>query len=244
MGGNRKDEREIKELFEFHLKPDICPIKHTTGMRTLEIKTEKTARVIQLGPQPENARSVLIALHGYGQLASDFAQPFEEIAQNDVCVVVPKALHRFYLRESAGTVGASWMTREARETDIADYVQYLNQVLISFKLDKKTGKPPLSILGFSQGASTAVRWVCQGNVNPTQLILWAGSFPPDLKWPEAGDKLRNLPITYVWGDEDKYVTPARFEDEIKPLCEQNIPFKTIRFHGGHRLHRPLIGELL
>ena len=69
-------------------------------------------------------KEILIALHGYGQLGQFFFRKFSAI-EKKIGIVIPEGPHRFYLEGSSGRVGASWMTREWRETDIAENTQYL-----------------------------------------------------------------------------------------------------------------------
>ncbi|MEZ4763957.1 MAG: hypothetical protein R3C26_12480 [Calditrichia bacterium] len=37
-------------------------------------------------------------------------------------------MSRFYLQSTNGRIGATWMTREDRENEIADYLAYLNNL--------------------------------------------------------------------------------------------------------------------
>ena len=73
-------------------------------------------------------KKLLIALHGYGQLAQYFAKKFDQLPE-DYALLVPEGMHRFYLQGSSGRVGASWMTKDGREFDIEDNLNYLNQLL-------------------------------------------------------------------------------------------------------------------
>ena len=79
---------------------------------------------------------------------------------------------RYYLEGAHGRVGASWMTKEAREDDIVDYVRYLDALSAELRLTER--RPVL--LGFSQGVATASRWVAMGQTAFSRLILWSGVF--------------------------------------------------------------------
>src|ERR1019366_2165212 len=97
------------------------------------IPVQKTARYYTLGQIGPEITDVWFACHGYGQLASDFAAEFECIEAPERLIVVPEALSRFYVPAGPGLhgpdakVGATWMTREDRESEIADYVSYLDE---------------------------------------------------------------------------------------------------------------------
>ena len=83
----------------------------------------KTARYFTAGPAIAEAKGVLIALHGYGQLPEFFMRRLQPLADAGWAIVAPEGLHRYYLEGAHGRVGASWMTKEAREDDIVDYVR-------------------------------------------------------------------------------------------------------------------------
>src|SRR5258705_7905505 len=87
----------------------------------------RMARYFTIG-RPD--REVWFVLHGYGQLAARFLSRFEPLDDGGRLIVAPEALSRFYLTEDSAErrVGASWMTREDRLTEIEDYVQYLEAV--------------------------------------------------------------------------------------------------------------------
>ncbi|MGB1122955.1 MAG: hypothetical protein ACPG08_05475, partial [Flavobacteriales bacterium] len=118
----------------------------------------KTARYFTAGPAIAEANGVLIALHGYGQLPEFFMRRLQPLADAGWAIIAPEGLHRFYLEGAHGRVGASWMTKEAREDDIADYVRYLDALSAELGLTER--RPVL--LGFSQGVATASRWVAMG----------------------------------------------------------------------------------
>ena len=103
-------------------------------MQAHAITTARTARCHTAGPEDGPAREVWLVCHGYGQLASRFIRHFAPLADGTRLIVVPEALSRFYLDHPAkagsthARVGASWMTREDREAEIADQVEYLDAV--------------------------------------------------------------------------------------------------------------------
>ncbi|HBP44750.1 MAG TPA: hypothetical protein DD635_02535, partial [Flavobacteriales bacterium] len=108
---------------------------------------KKTARYFTIGPAFADSKGILIVLHGYGQLPGFFIKRFQPIADDGWAIVAPEGLHRFYLEGTQGRVGASWMTKEARQDDILDNVHYLDSLATELQLNRQ--RPVL--LGFSQG---------------------------------------------------------------------------------------------
>jgi predicted esterase len=111
---------------------------------------------------------VWIACHGYGQLAAPFAQALEPLDDPTRVILVPEALNRFYPGEALrlhgpdSPVGATWMTREDRESEITDYVEYLDLVASTIRREMHHADVKVVALGFSQGVATVCRWAALG----------------------------------------------------------------------------------
>ena len=197
---------------------------------------KKTARYFTHGNLDE-ANSLLICLHGYGQLPTYFGRKFETVDKN-YFVVIPEGLHRFYLEGSSGRVGASWMTKEAREQDIQDNMNYLKQLLDNLTSKKSFEK--IILLGFSQGGATATRfYVNQLNIH--HLILWACVFPPDLHMEEEFNFEPNKNY-FVLGSEDQYFNETEQMDTIEFYKKKN--FNILQYYGNHSIDSILLNDLL
>ena len=184
----------------------------------------------------EKANKLIIVLHGYGQLAEFFIPKFNKIPE-DYLVVAPEGMHRFYLNGTSGRVGASWMTKEDRESDIADNLNWLSQLFTELTEQKTFEKTIL--LGFSQGGATAARWFYSKKVLFDQLILWASVFPPDLERPIIQSNSNNY---FVIGTEDEYYNTEAQISEIK--FYQNIGFNTLQFEGRHDIENDTLKRIL
>lgn len=206
-----------------------------------ELEVPRTARYALLGAPSAAVREVWFALHGYGQLAREFAAEVAGLAGPDRLVVVPEGLSRYYRRGSDGSVGASWMTREAREAEVRDYVRYLDR--LHGRLTADLGQVRVSVLGFSQGAATAFRWSVLGAVRCARCVLWAGGAAPDVDDAAARAALAESRLELVVGDEDPWISRERAETELARLEEAGLDPIAHRFHGGHRLDRELLGRL-
>lgn len=180
-------------------------------------------------------KKLLIALHGYGQLAQYFAKKFNKLP-DDYALLVPEGMHRFYLQGSSGRVGASWMTKDGRELDIQDNLNYLNQ-LLSHVMENHVFEE-ICLLGFSQGGATAARWYDQGPSRFQQFVLWASVFPPDVKKPTytSGN------LHFVLGTNDPYYTSGNEETECAYFTE--IGFNVHRFEGKHDIDSDTLSGIL
>lgn len=211
------------------------------------LTVERTARYVTIEPGEGGAREVWFVCHGYSQLAARFLRQFEVLDDGSRLLVAPEALSRFYLHEepqlsSAGRTGASWMTREDRLSEIADYVAYLDALARHvFRRVERAGAT-FRVLGFSQGAATAVRWAAQGTTRVDQLILWGGYLPPELDFA-AAPSLGRLPVLLVWGEKDKYYDRARVAADEARLVRSRVQCRVVTHGGGHHLSREVLLRL-
>lgn len=197
------------------------------------IEVRKTARYYMLGDPGQQVRKIWFACHGYRQLARFFVRNFQSILDGETLVVVPEALHRFYLEGDGGRVGASWMTRDDREADISDYVAYLDQLFEVVLASIDNREVQVNALGFSQGSATVCRWLANGRSKVDNLVIWAGTFPPDLNMDTAPDVFQQMNIKLVLGKSDPYAGKGLLEKQISFLTDNEIAYELVEFEGGH-----------
>ncbi|MEP5069833.1 MAG: esterase, partial [Crocinitomicaceae bacterium] len=136
---------------QYHLDVLIKASYHT-----LNELTEKTERV-------------WLVFHGYGQLAGHFIKKFKDLDPAKNFIVAPQGLSKYYLDGVYGRVGASWMTKEDRLTEIQNQYAYIDALL------KKIGDlsdKQLIYFGFSQGTATMGRYAAHAKIPFHQMIIW------------------------------------------------------------------------
>ncbi len=182
------------------------------------------------------ATQLWFVLHGYGQLAQYFIRKFRALEQQNIYVVAPEGLSRFYLEDISqrllsgnNRVGATWMTREDRLTDIRNYNTFLNTV---FEKEFIEGAQ-ITVLGFSQGAATASRWASEGTIAFDRLILWGGMLPPDFELPRQMEVLTRKEIIFVKGLDDPFVTDERYAAMNQLSSKLGITPQVVEYKGGH-----------
>lgn len=205
-------------------------------------KTQRTIRYYLIGEPDQKITTIFFALHGYGYLARYFARRFENMDRKNVLLVVPEGLHRYYLDNEHDRVGASWMTKEDRSTDIADQVLYLDG--LHTELFKKcTNAVRLVVLGFSQGTATAARWAAKSQYSVHDLVLWGGALPPDLEQEEI-ERISKMVLTTVIGDKDEYIDQKRSETETNRLNSLGLEHGMLHYAGGHDIPQEGLQKLL
>lgn len=225
------------------------PAPNEPAIRHLRI--QRTALYCTLGGAGRDAsgvRSVWYVLHGYRQLAERFITRFGSLASPQRLIVAPEALNRFYLDDGDGTtahgpdspVGATWMTRHDRATEIEDYVAYLDELDRSLGLGEEVRR---IVLGFSQGAATGARWAVFGRRRLDRLVLWGGLLPHDLPVEDHVARLRTLTPTIVCGDRDPALSPQRAQAEVERLAVHGIEARVLSHPGGHAIDADTVARL-
>ena len=187
----------------------------------------------------EDTERIWLAFHGYGMLSQYFIKKFEVLDPKRNFIVAPQGLSKYYLEGFYGRVGASWMTKEDRLTEIDNQQRYIKAVLAKEGVNPDNAE--IIMFGFSQGTATATRFGAFSGLPFSKLILWSGTFPEDLPpeqvqhWPEE------LPIHFLVGTEDPFYKKG-MEEEQKALVKR-ITGKTLQFTSFEGKHE-VIPELL
>lgn len=198
------------------------------------------ASYYSLNQLTEKTERIWLVFHGYGQLAEFFIKKFEGLDPKKNFIIAPQGLSKYYLEGVYGRVGASWMTKEDRLTEIENQYMYLDQVLNQFKIDGKD----LVYFGFSQGTATMGRYAAYAKIPFQQMIIWAGTFPPDTD-PKDWKFLTGVEkISYYTSKEDVY-----FKEEM--ISQQNEVVKNALgkepelnwYSGGHRVDQKVVSNL-
>lgn len=182
----------------------------------------------------KNTQRIWIIFHGYGMLSRFFIKKFNVLDPDKNFILCPQGLSKFYLDGFSGRVGATWMTKEDRLTEIENQKRYLEEV-INMEIKEQKGKE-LIFLGFSQGVATACRFLAYTDVPFNQLILWAGTFPEDLPPERTKHWPPKAKITYVTGLNDPFLKPEMIENQhtlVKNATGKEA--QQIEFDGKHEI---------
>ena len=218
-------------------------------MQQKHLSISHKARYHTVGTPGPKTKYVWLTAHGYGMLSLYFGKNFEFLNPEEHYVVVAEGLNRFYLQGVTGRVGANWMTKEDRLTDIENYLTLLNSLYLHEMQPLVAQGAKVMVLGFSQGVATLSRWVNQSAPplpveNIHKLVLWAGEYPADMD-PGNLAPLRQIPVYVVVGNQDPY-----FEDEArrnglkKRYAEAGIKPFEFTFEGGHTMHQHTLQQIM
>lgn len=219
------------------------------AIQSHEITVPRTSRYVVLGAGVSAPGELWLVCHGYGQLASRFIRRFGVLDNGKRMIVAPEALSRFYVTGGSGphsdddVVGASWMTREARDAEIDDQIVYLDTVVERVLGGTRRQDVEIVALGFSQGAGTICRWAARTAVAPRRIMLWGSGVPADLLEGKGREGLLRAPLTIVVGDRDPIADAGRVSAHRQQLEAAGIPYHFLAYKGGHEIDGEVLSAL-
>ena len=175
------------------------------------LKIEKTAYYSLQEPafRRQETPPLLLALHGYGQLAEKFLQTFAPLKNRNLTIVAPQAPNQFYLKLVPKIIGSTWLTKFERDTAIADFLAYMHTLLAHLQAEIDFNPQAVFLLGFSQGVSMAYRLLCANLFPVAGLIACSADIPADVL-PKLS-AFTKTPVLITHGDDDSIVTRAAAE---------------------------------
>ncbi len=211
-------------------------------MEANHIKVEKTAHFYTMAQPGPNIDRIIFAFHGYGQAARNFVHKFDGLDDGKTWVICPEGLHRFYWKGFTGDVVASWMTKQDRELDIEDNMNYLNQLFrhVTSQVQKNV---KITVLGFSQGCPTASRWVSSQQPNIHHMILWAGQLAHDEDYSKSKDYFSDKKLLFVYGNDDEFLPYGYKERQLSLAKLAHMEFDVIPFEGKHEINRDILKKI-
>lgn len=183
---------------------------------------------------------VWIVFHGYGQLSEFFIKHFKVLDPDRNFIIAPQGLSKFYLQGVNGRVGATWMTKNDRLVAIENQFSYLDEMMKRYNLEGKK----LIYFGFSQGAATMGRYASHAKIPFHEMVLWAGTFPPDTNYEDWNYLSGKEKISYWLCEDDPYFRPEMIPSQKELIA--SLFNKKPRIHwyeGGHRVINEIISEL-
>ncbi|MEL7146169.1 MAG: hypothetical protein AAFO69_07360 [Bacteroidota bacterium] len=194
----------------------------------------------------EQTKRVWLVCHGYGQLVRYFHRKFKVLDAEDNFLIFPQGLSKFYL-PGHQRVGATWMTKEDRLTEIENQYIYLDRVLeeaLGEDFEGELSKLEFHFFGFSQGVATILRYAAYRRLPIKRLILWAGGIPPELSSKDFDFLPADASAHLLLGDKDQYYTSEAYREHVikaKEMMGNAVQF-TI-FNGGHDVIPEVLQQL-
>ena len=210
-------------------------------LETFEIK--RKAHVYTLGTDISNAEQIWIVFHGYGQRASRIIQKFNQFDLDKVFVIAPEGINKFYWHDKKREAVATWMTSRHRLDEIEDYIHYLNQVFDRL-IEPNANSKKINVLGFSQGTNTMWRWLLNKKPELSQILHWAGEFPPELPYNENLNFINQSKNYYIVGDQDHFIKDEVKQKFINFGLDQGVELTIDEYEGPHKIDRSVLAKYI
>jgi predicted esterase len=184
---------------------------------------------------------LLLALHGWGQSCERFSRWVAPLAERGFVVAVPQAPHQLYINYEPKTVGFNWLTIHEKERSIAEFVDYMHQLIKTLHAEFPFDEDRVCLLGFSQGVSMSYRFAVRGGLEVGAVVACGSDLPPDV-----AEELPNrdaFPVLIVHGKEDPMAKIDKAEAALAELRRHGFSPDTNFFDGGHQLPREVVGEI-
>jgi predicted esterase len=191
------------------------------------VPTLTHGRVLVREARAAARKGIIVGFHGYLENARIQMERLELIpGALEWTLVSMQALHRFY-RGRTEDVVASWMTREDRETAIADNLAYVRAALDEVPRDPSTR---VVFTGFSQGVAMAFRAAVAAVEECSAIAAIGGDVPPELL---ADHSLRFPAVLFARGGRDEWLTEAKFNRDVSALSARGTALTSLVYDGAH-----------
>jgi predicted esterase len=209
-------------------------------IKKVSYKTSNTYET--LNTLTKDTTHVWLVFHGIGYLSRFFLKYFTELPSKEHYIIAPQAPSKYYLNGAYKHVGASWLTKENTQQETENLIAYLDAIIASEKIPSYC---KVTVLGFSQGVSIAMRYLARTRFACHKLVLYAGGIPNELvKADFTYLSVHKTKIVSVVGDTDEYLTPKRVakeKEKLEALFDDKV--LQIGFTGGHEVKKEIINKL-
>jgi len=212
-------------------------------IKTNHTQVSKTARYVTYGELSDNTKYFWFCLHGSQMQCEQVIYKFKDFDPSEHFVVAPEALNRNYLKGFGGDVVASWMTSRDRLHEIKDFSEYLTSLYESYQ-EQLPATCKRIIFGFSQGGTTAYRWIHHSKVLTDWLFIYSGWIPEDIPLTESATPLSDIKLLYTYGLQDQFLTEERLGMVKEIIAKNKLDHLIMEPHEGiHRIDKVQMRKL-
>jgi len=207
------------------------------------ISFEFSSSYITYNKLTDKTENIWIVFHGYGQLSKYFIRRFDVLEGDKNYIIAPQGLSKFYVDEDFKNVGASWLTKEDKESDLLNQQKYLIKLMDELKSKIDFSKIKINLFGFSQGVSALTRLLINYNMKIDNIIIWAG-WVPDEFFNINKNVLKDTNLFFVVGNKDKYYNNPIIKgyiEKFKKTLNKEIDYFV--FDGGHIVDRKVLKKI-
>lgn len=227
----------------------LCPHVRLAAQETSMIFVEAPTLLATFVRPPENYdpnehRTVIVALHGFGSSAEQFITLSSPITSAGIIFAAVRAPYTMVFDN--GRIGYDWNLQHLGRRGPSDRaaeltVDYIGSVLAGLR--ERYQATRVFLLGFSQGGAFAYMSGVANHSSLDGLIVFGAGF--DESWFPDGDlaEARGLPIFLAHGETDDAVSIAESERARDTLTRLGYDVTFRPFAAGHGVPLNILGEV-
>ena len=199
-----------------------------------KVEISRTAVYYKVGET--TSKRQWFCLHGYAQVAESMIHKFDRREAVGEKIVSVEGPNRFYWKGVRGMPVATWMTSRFRLDEIRDNNNYLSNVFHT-EINKDSKK---IIFGFSQGGTTAWRWIHDRRPEFDVFVNYAGWIPEDIDLKLLAQYMDGKRLVFIYGTQDEYLTKDRIETLKMIIDRSGLDIEVISYNGNHSISQEMI----
>lgn len=188
---------------------------------------------------PENAPKnapLLITVHGYAAHKRYMMREARLVAPENFVIVSLQAPNKFIRQVSSGEYKPvfGWLTDFKPEESVALHHKFILDVIDRLSGDEIINKNQVFLHGFSQACALNFRFAFTHPQSLKGIIGISGGIPSDLD-TNLIYKPTNADVLYLYGDEDRFYPPKKFQKFEQKLKEFLPNFQSIKYSAKHEI---------
>ncbi len=194
---------------------------------------------------PDEHRTVVVGLHGFGSLAERFIGVAPPFTSAGIIFAAVKAPYAFTYED--GRIGYDWSLRHLRRREPGDRaaelsLDYIRNVLEALRTRYRAER--LYLMGFSQGGAFAYRSAVTNSELIDGLIVFGSRF--DESWFSDGSlaEASTVPVFIAHGDTDESTSLSVAEGAGETLRALGYDVTFRPFAGGHSVPLEIVAEVV
>lgn len=182
----------------------------------------------------DKVKNVIVAMHGFGDTASNFSSLGKEVEINDVLWLFPEGPRPVPM--SMG--GAQWFPLfedPAKERSLSENLIF--ELCHSVAEQVQLPLEKFFILGFSQGASMALNCGLKMKQNLAGIVALSGFIMQQIEMKDSlSSEKKSTPVFLAHGQQDQVVLPAFFYETKTALKQMGMQRITSKIYSmGHQI---------
>lgn len=211
-------------------------------IKSQSMAVQTMAQYHTVGELSKKTKTIIFALHGYGQTSEYMAGKFDWIDPQSEFVICPEGLNAFYWHKDNQPV-ACWMTKRHRYDEITSFVRYLDQLYDRY-CSHVNQETKIVFFAFSQGCATVWRWLHASQPRVDALINWAGWIPEDISYQHLQEYLNQIDMYLHYGKEDQFINDKTIRDIQDVIDTNQLDVKISSWPGKHHIPKSELKSFL